>query len=323
MTAAGVWRRYGVQLALVAVAAVWGATFVIVKGAVEVYPLFAFLGLRFAIAVVAFVVLFPRVLRRLDASSVRMGLFAGVFLTAGYVFQTWGLQGTTPARSAFITGLYVIVTPLLQAALLRRRPHLATIGGAAVALAGLWLLSGAGSGLWTVGDTRTVVCALAYSVHFIVLGSTKEHHDTTALALVQIATAAVVCSGISIVTEKAGLPTDPKVWAALLMTGVLASAVAFAIQTWAQRRVSPARTALILASEPAFGGLFGWAAAGAAPVREVFGAAMMLGGMLLSEGVAALAPKEGITFEPAVEGMPAPVIEEAAGEARGAPLDGD
>jgi drug/metabolite transporter (DMT)-like permease len=81
--AAGVWRRYGVQLALVAVAAVWGATFVIVKDAVSVYPLYAFLGLRFAIAVVAFVLLFPRVLKRLDASSVKMGLFAGVFLTAG------------------------------------------------------------------------------------------------------------------------------------------------------------------------------------------------------------------------------------------------
>ncbi len=111
-----------------------------------------------------------------------------------------------------------------------------------------------------------------------------------------------------------GLPTETSVWLALLMTGVLASAVAFAIQTWAQRQVSPARTALILASEPAFGGLFGWAVAGVAPVREVAGAAMMLGGMLISEVAAILAPKEeGIAFEPGVEGMPAPVIEEAAG----------
>jgi drug/metabolite transporter (DMT)-like permease len=315
---AGLWRRYGVQLALVGVAAVWGATFVIVKDAVSVYPLYAFLGLRFAIAVVAFIVLFPRVLKRLDSGSVKMGLFAGVFLTAGYVFQTWGLQDTTPARAAFITGLYVIVTPLLQAALLRRRPHGATIGGAAIALGGLWLLSGAGSGLWSAGDTRTVFCALAYSVHFIVLGSTKEHHDISALTLVQLATAAVICGAVSLVTEHAGLPTQTSVWFALFMTGVLASAAAFAIQTWAQRQVSPARTALILASEPAFGGLFGWAVAGVAPIREVVGAAMMLGGMILSEVVAALAPKEeGIAFGPAVEGMPAPVIEEPVGESSG------
>lgn len=313
MAPESVWRRYGVQLGLVAVAAVWGATFVVVKDAVSVYPMYAFLALRFSIAVVAFIALFPRVLRRLDKASVGMGLFAGVFLTAGYIFQTWGLQDTTPARSAFITGLYVIVTPLLQAALLRRRPHLATVAGALVALGGLWFLSGAGSGLWTAGDTRTVICALAYSVHFIVLGSTKEHHDVLALALVQMATTAVICGGVSVATEHAGLPTQASVWFAVFMTGVLASAVAFAIQTWAQKRVSPARTALILASEPAFGGLFGWAVAGVAPIREVVGAAMMLGGMILSEAVAALAPKgEHIAFEPAVEGMPAPVIEESA-----------
>ncbi len=278
MSPSGVWRRYGVQLALVGVAAIWGATFVVVKGAVEVYPLYAFLGLRFAIAVVAFVVLFPRVLKRLDASSVRMGLFAGVFLTAGYVFQTWGLQDTTPARSAFITGLYVIVTPLLQAALLRRRPHAATVGGAAIALGGSVAALGRGLGAVDRRATRgrssarsRTRCTSSCS------GSTKEHHDIAALTLVQLATAAVICGGVSLATENAGLPTDPSVWFALLMTGVLASAVAFAIQTWAQRQVSPARTALILASEPAFGGLFGWAVAGAAPVREVLGAAVMLG----------------------------------------------
>lgn len=303
--------RWGVQLALIAVAAIWGATFVVVKDAVAVYPLYAFLAWRFGVAIIAFVVLFPRALRRLSVPNLRRGVFAGLFLTAGYVFQTWGLQDTTPARSAFITGLYVVVTPLLQAVLLRRRPHLATVGGGVIALAGLWLLSGAGVGLWNAGDTRTVICALAYSVHMIVLGTTGEKHDVTALALVQITTTAVVCGAISAFTEQAGVPQGTSLWLAILATGVLASAVAFAVQTWAQRRVPPARTALILATEPAFGGLFGWSVAGAAPVREVMGAAMMLGGMVLSEAVAALAPKEAkVSFEPAVEGMPAPVIEE-------------
>jgi threonine/homoserine efflux transporter RhtA len=101
------------------------------------------------------------------------------------------------------------------------------------------------------------------------------------------------------------------VWFAILVCGVLASAVAFVVQTWAQRRIPPARVALILVTEPAFGGLFGWWTAGVWPIREVIGAAMMLGGMITSEAVAAMAPQaEGVTFEPAMEGIPAPVLDD-------------
>jgi drug/metabolite transporter (DMT)-like permease len=308
-------RRYGVTLGLIAVAAIWGATFVIVADAVERYPVFGFLAWRFAVAAVAFVLLFPRVLKRLSRPNLTMGLLAGLFLTLGYIFQTAGLAGdgrTTPARAAFITGLYVVVTPLLQAVVLRRRPHTATLVGGAVALVGLWLLSGFGlGGEWVLGDTLVVVCAVAYSVHMIVLGSTTEVHDVTALTLVQLLTAAVATGIVSVIFERPGVPTDGGVWLAIIMTGVLASAVAFAIQTYAQRHIPPARTALILVTEPAFGGVFGWMAAGMAPVREVVGAAFMLGGMVTSELWAARAPeKENVTFEPAVEGIPAPLIDE-------------
>ncbi len=312
--------RFGVAAALVGVAAVWGCTFVVVADAIARYPMFAFLGWRFAVAVVAFVVLFPRSVRRLDANNLKAGLFAGLLLTAGYIFQTWGLApevGTTPARAAFITGLYVVIVPLLQALFLRRMPRRATLLGAGMALAGLWLLSGVGTGgTWVVGDSLVALCALAYSAHMIALGSTDERHDTMALTLVQLVTVAVACSVISLFTESAGVPADPYVWFAILLCGVLASAVAFAIQTWAQRRMQPSRVALILVTEPAFGGLFGWASAGVWPLAEVLGAALMLGGMITSEVVAATAPaSEGVEFEPAMEGMPAPVSEAASSAA--------
>lgn len=308
--------RIAVPAALVAVAIVWGGTFVLVADVIAQYPMFAFLGLRFAVATIAFAVLFPKSLRRLDRANVTKGLIAGVFLTAGYVFQTWGLAphiGTTPARAAFITGMYVILVPLMQAALLRRVPRKSTIFGAGLALAGMWLLSGlggeAGSG-WVTGDTLVLICAVAYSVHMIVLGHTDERHDTTALTLVQLATIAVVCGVISIVTEKPSLPTSAFVWGAILLCGVVASALAFFIQTWAQRRIPPSRVALILVMEPAFGGLFGWTISGVWPIREVVGAALMLGGMITSEAMAAMAtPAENIELEPALEGMPAPVAE--------------
>jgi drug/metabolite transporter (DMT)-like permease len=304
--------RFAVPAALVAVAAVWGCTFVVVADSVARYPVFAFLGWRFAVATVAFAAMFPRSLRRLGRDDLKAGLVAGALLAAGYIFQTWGLApkvGTTPARAAFITGMYVILVPLLQAVVMRRLPRRSMLLGAALAATGLFLLSGMGTGGgWVVGDTLVLLCAVAYSVHMIVLGSTDERHDTIALTLIQLATVAVVCSVISLGVERVGPPTDPWVWASIVFTGVVASALAFVVQTWAQRRIAPARVALILVMEPAFGGLFGWAMAGAWPVREVIGASLMLGGMIVAEAMAALAPpREHVEFEPAMEGPPAPV----------------
>lgn len=301
--------RLTVPASLVAVAAIWGATFVIVADAIELYPMYGFLAWRFALAAVAFAVFFPRVFKRLDAANLRMGVLAGLFLTAGYIFQTWGLDGagrTTPARAAFITGLYVVFVPLAQAVFLRRRPHGSTIAGAVLALAGLWLLSGAGAaGGWVTGDTLVVICAVAYSGHMLVLGATDKRHDTAALTFVQLLTVTVITGAISLLIEDAGLPRDTSVIWAIVICGVLASALAFAIQTWAQRRMQPARVALILVLEPAFGGVFGWAAMGAWPLREIAGAAFMMGGMVVSEAVAVWrSVTRPMEFEAAVEGMP-------------------
>jgi len=309
--------RFGVPAALVAVAIVWGWAFLAVADAIALYPMYAFLAWRFALASVAFVAFYPKVLTRISRASLKMGLLAGVVLSAGYILQTWGLDGatkTSPARAAFITGLYVVITPLLQAGLLRKRPRTSTIIGAIIALGGLWLLSGIGSsgGGWVFGDTLVVLCAVAFSVHIIVLGSTGEHHDTSVLTLVQLATVAIVCGAISAVKEHAPIPTDPSVIGAILLCGVLASAVAFAVQTWAQRRLPPSRVALILVTETAWGGIFGWSAAGVWPVREVAGAAAMFAGLIVSEALAAFGPSsERVAFDAAVEGAAAPVVEPA------------
>jgi drug/metabolite transporter (DMT)-like permease len=145
------------------------------------------------------------------------------------------------------------------------------------------------------------------------LGSTGAHHDTGVLTLVQLATVAVVCGTISAWKERVGPPTDLSVIGAIVLCGVLASALAFAVQTWAQKRLPPARVALILVSETAWGGVFGWSAAGVWPAREVAGAALMFAGLVISEALAAFgAGAEKVAFEPAVEGAPAPVVEQAS-----------
>lgn len=306
--------RYGIEAALVAVAAVWGGTFVMVKDAVAHYPLYAFLGWRFAIAVVAFLALFPRTFARFRPGTLRVGLLAGAFLTAGYVFQTWGLQGTTASKGAFITGMFVVITPVLQFIVLRRPPRPSALVGVAAAVVGLYFLSGPGSGGWKTGDTLVFLCAVAYAAHMIVLGSLGRDHDVRALTLVQLATCAVVCGAVAALVERPPVPSGTSLWVALLVTGVLASAVAFAVQTYAQRHISPTRTALILIMEPVFGGVFGYFLAHEVlGLRGWVGAALVFAGMLASEVMAAwkLAGEADAVLEPSTEGMSVPVLEPA------------
>jgi drug/metabolite transporter (DMT)-like permease len=305
--------QWGVSAALIGVAVIWGSTFVMVKNAVASYPVYSFLGLRFAIACVAFAILFPSTFRRFGPGTIRAGLLGGVFMTLGYVFQTLGLTLTSPSKAAFITGMFVVITPLLQAVILRRMPRWTAWMGVAAAVAGLWLLSGGGvAGGWNLGDTYVLLCAAAYSGHIIVLGSIGRRHDARPFAFVQLATAAVVCGGIGLVAERPGLPSNPRVWIALGVTGVLASAVAFAVQTYAQRHLSPTRTALILITEPAFGGLFGWLLAGEVlGVRGWAGAALILAGMVASEVLAVVVARrdERMALETSIEGPSVQVIE--------------
>lgn len=314
-------RRWLVTAALVAVAAVWGTTFVMVKGAVATYPVWSFLGLRFAVATVAFLVLFPSAVRRLDRKVVGAGLIAGVLLTAGYVFQTLGLAPgmTSAGRAAFITGMFVVITPMLQSVVLRRVPAWTAWVGVASAMAGLWMLSGGGgTGGWGLGDTLVLICAAAYAGHMIVLGSIGRGHDTRPLTLVQLVTVTVVCGAVGLVTERPPVPMGASLWIALLVTGVLASAVAFAVQTYAQKHLSPTRTALILICEPAFGGLFAWLVAGEElGARGLAGAALILVGMAASELLATVVARRGEreVLEVSMEGPPAHLVERADGDA--------
>lgn len=302
-------RRYWVQAALIAVAVVWGGTFVVVKDAVSHYPLYAFLSLRFFIAVAAFCVVMPASVRLLRPSTIGVGLLAGTFMTAGYVFQTWGLQDTGASKAAFITGMFVVITPALQALVLRRPPRAVTLAGVALAVTGLWLLTGGGGGSWNVGDTRVLLCAVAYSAHMLVLGGVGHQHDVRPFTLVQLLTVAVFCGAVSLATEQPSMPADGRLWAALLVTGVLGSAVAFAVQTYAQRLLSPTKTALILISEPAFGGVFGWIAGERLGVGGVVGAALILAGMIVAELLGSAAG-EHPHFEPAIEGPPVQLAED-------------
>ena len=279
------------------VAAIWGSSFVIMADAITRYPMLAFLSLRFGIATVVLSLIMRGSLKKINRVNLRLGLPASVFLTAGYILQTASLVpaaqgGTTPARSAFLTGMYVILVPVIQSIIKRKFPQRGVVLGVIFALGGLWALSGlslSGGGLtdWVRGDTLVFLSAVCWSTHMILLGTTTEKHDAPALAIIQMAVLTLISGlGSLIIGEHAGVPQGWQVWTALLITSVFCSALAYTAQTWVQTKIPASRVALILVLEPAFGGVVGWLAAGVVVLREAFGAALLILGMIFSETLA-------------------------------------
>jgi drug/metabolite transporter (DMT)-like permease len=174
------------------------------------------------------------------------------------VFQTLGLEETRASNAGFITGLFVVITPLLGAVVLRQRITRLAWVAAAVSALGLYLLSGTSGDLNLRGDGLVFLCAISFSAHILVTARAVEKHDVGALLVVQLGVCGLVCLAIAAPAGELEVPEGGTVWSALIVTSLIASALGFFVQTFAQQHAPPARTALILAAEPAFAGLFGW-----------------------------------------------------------------
>jgi drug/metabolite transporter (DMT)-like permease len=269
---------------LVGVTAIWGVTFVQVKDAVAVYPLFAFLAVRFAIASCALAPLGLRRLRTLGGGGLRAGALAGSLVGVGYALVTAGLQRTSVSAAGFISGLYVVLTPLIALALFRVRIAALTWVGVVVAAGGLALLSGVHAGS-VVGDALVLVGAAVFSLQIVLMERFAPRYDAIALTLVQML---VAFAGLTIVAALLGelrMPHGWTVWGALVVTGVFASALGYLAQTWAQRRASATQTALAFTLEPVWPAFFGFTLAG-----DRLGAVGWLGCVLIMAGIGVAEP---------------------------------
>ena len=278
-------------VALVAVTAVWGVTFVQVKDALELYPLFAFLAVRFAIASLALAAPAAGRMRGLGRSGWRAGVALRLLLALGYALQTAGLERTTVSSAGFITGLYVVFTPLLAFVLFRTRVGAAVWLGVALAVLGLAMLSGVGGAGDTVGDLLVLLASAAYSLQIVLMERYAPRYDAIAFTQAEMLAA---CAGFVVVAVALGqveLPRGWTVWSALLVTGIFASALGFLVQTWAQRRLSAARTALAFALEPVWAGIFGFWLAG-----DRLGALGWGGCAVIMAGIAVAEPEAGRTL---------------------------
>ena len=272
--------------ALVGVTAVWGITFPLVKSAVERVPPYSFNAVRFLLAAVVLAAVCIPTLRRLSAEAWRHGALLGVALFAGYAFQTIGLQYTRASNAGFVTGMFVVFTPLLAALLLRRPPQRAAVIGVVLAAVGLALLSLGPSFRPRAGDVLILFCAVAFAAHIVGLGAWSNRHDAIGLTVVQLLVSGALHAlfALSLEVGRAQGTWNTSVIVALLVTAVLASAAAFWIQTAAQRYIEPTRTAVILTMEPVFAGLFGFLLLDERlNARGWAGCALILAGMLTAE----------------------------------------
>ena len=268
---------------LLAVTAVWGVTFVQVKDAVAVYPLFAFLALRFAIAGGALAVPGAARLRSLGRAGVLSGILAGALLGAGYALQTAGLERTSVSSTGFITGMYVVCTPLLALAVFGTRIGRGAWVGVLLATAGLALLAGVHRGS-LVGDLLVLAGAFVYSLQIVLMERYAPRYDALAFTLVEMLTACAGLLGIALARRDLPFPHGWTVWGALLVTGVFASALAFLAQTWAQRRTTATRTALAFSMEPVWTAFFGFTLAGdRLGVTAWLGCAVIMAGIVVAE----------------------------------------
>jgi drug/metabolite transporter (DMT)-like permease len=283
-------RSLKAHLLLLAATFVWGSTFIVIKSALADATPLVFNAVRMTFAAVVLGLIFCRRLRRLPIGALRAGFEIGTLMWLGYEFQTAGLLYTSASKSAFLTGISVVLVPLLLAILWRRHVNRYTLAGVCAAFIGLYLLCvppGQGLSFASLnrGDLLTLACAVAFAFQIIILGRSAQHYDFAHLVPVEIAVCALwMLISIPIADRHGFIRFNPAMLWALAVTALLGTVACFIVQAWAQRFTPPTHTALIFSLEPVFAGLTSYLLIGERlGPRAFLGAALILTGVLASE----------------------------------------
>lgn len=291
-TTAGAATTWLATVALLCVTAAWGSTFFLIKDLLDRVPTLDFLAVRFAIAAAALWLVAPRTVSRLTPRVRRQGMVLGAIYGVAQILQTAGLAHTDASISGFITGMYVVITPVLAAVVLRQ--HIGPVVWVAVVLAtvGLGFLSLRGLAIG-VGEAITLVSAVLYASHIVALAAWSRAQDAYGLAVLQMAVIAVICFAAT-GWDGIVVPSRTDDWLSLVYMALVAGAAAMLAQTWAQAHLPAARAAIVMAMEPVFAATFAIALGGESlTLRVLLGGAMVLSAMLLAE----LAPRRRIEGE--------------------------
>jgi drug/metabolite transporter (DMT)-like permease len=279
-------------LTLLAMTATWGSTFYLIHDLLDRVPVVDFLAVRFTIASVAMLLLAPRAISRLAPEVRRRALVLGMLYGVAQILQTTGLAHTPASVSGFITGMYVVFTPLLAAAILRTRITAMTWGAVLLAVAGLAVLTLNGFSVG-YGEALTLVAAVIYALHIVGLGAWSRPADAIGMSILQCLMIAAICF-VAAVPNGITLPDRTGDWLSVVYMALFAGAAALLGQTWAQGHLPPTRSAIIMSMEPVFAAFFAVLLGGeSVTARMLLGGAMVLTAMLVVE----LVPRRRIEAE--------------------------
>ena len=279
-------------LALLSMTACWGSTFYLIKDLLDRVPVLDFLAIRFAIASVALFLLAPRALGRLSREARRHAIVLGGLYALAQILQTAGLAQTPASVSGFITGMYVVCTPLMAAYLLHTRITAMTWGAVALATGGLGVLTLEGFSVG-YGEAITLFGAVLYALHIVGLGAWSNAREAMGMAIVQLIVITLICFAATI-PDGVVLPSNTEDWLSIIYMAVFAAALALAGQTWAQAHLPPTRSAIIMSMEPVFAALFAVLLGG-----ELLTQRMLVGGVLVLTAmlIVELVPRRRIETE--------------------------
>ncbi len=283
-------KKLRADLMLLIIAVIWGASFPIMKIVLAYIPAYAYLTLRFLLAAAVLLLIYPKSLKNFNKKTLFHGCIIGLFMFGGMAFQVVGLYTTSASNSGFITGLNVVMVPVISAVLLKKKPDKASVIGVTIAFAGLFFLSGGLKLDFNFGDFLTFLCAICWAFQIIFIDRFTETEDASLLAILQLAFTGLASAGLWLAADM-GKPMvmNGTVILILLFTGILGSALAFGGQTIAQKYTTPTHTSLIFIAEPVFAALFAMVIPNADGLTEVpslvkgAGCVLILAGMLVSE----------------------------------------
>ena len=278
-------RQLKADFSLFLVTLAWGSTFILTKYAIDRMPMYNFLAIRFALAFLVSSAVFYKRMMKFNKEVLKYGIIIGIMMFFLYAFQTAGLLYTTASKSAFITGMNVILVPIFSSIIIKRRPERKVAYCTVLAFIGVGLLSLNGSvdGI-NMGDVLTLISAFAGAMFIILVGKYTVKVDSVVLAITQFAVVSITCAIVSLIFETSVMPPTALVWVDLLFLSIVCTAGAFIVQNLAQKFTSPTHVALIFTGEPVFAALFGYVFVGEIlSTQGIIGAVMIVSSMLLME----------------------------------------
>ena len=270
------------EIYLLGIVVIWGSTFAIIKGILDQIMPFTFLAYRFFWAAFILCLIFWKRLKNIDKIILRKGFLVGIFLFLGYTFQTVGLKYTTATKAGFITGLSVVLVPIISHFFIREKISKNSIIGVILAVIGLWFLNYNGSFIFNFGDFLVLLCAISFAMHIISVGLYARKVDYVLLVIVQLTTVFVLSFLMALFFERPGIHLyyPSGVWWSIILTGIFATALAFYMQNKFQRYSTATKTAITFSGEPIFGAIFAYLLLG-----EKVGLIAWIGGLLIIFGM--------------------------------------